>query len=353
MISKQCLTKDWIVGTSKQNGAPDMILVEKSIRAMALLESLVRAGCPLVFKGGTALMLHTGCRRLSIDIDIICPPGTDITQYLEKSKEYGFQKIELIERKGRNNVPKTHSKFFYEVAYQTQSESGFILLDVLYEDIHYSNVIEMPIDSKFVKQDGEPILVNIPSKEDLLGDKLTAFAPQTTGIPYYKGQKSCSMEIIKQMFDVASLFDFVGDLTITSETFKKFAIVELQYRDLPTEDVTIVLDDIYDTSLCICTRGFSGNGNIDELTDGIKRIRSFIIEPYRYDDAIRNASKAAYLSVLLKRQKLEIKKYQGDDLKDCIIQSPFCTKLNKLKKTDPESFFYWYQIYLLISLEDA
>ena len=37
-------------------------------------------------------MLHLGSsKRLSIDIDIICPPGTDISQYVKShSEEYGF-----------------------------------------------------------------------------------------------------------------------------------------------------------------------------------------------------------------------------------------------------------------------
>jgi len=38
--------------------------------------------------------------------------------------------------------------------------------------------------------------------EDLLGDKLTAFAPNSTGIPYYKGEDSMSMGIIKQLYDI-------------------------------------------------------------------------------------------------------------------------------------------------------
>ncbi|KAB5223242.1 hypothetical protein GAC27_18980, partial [Bacteroides thetaiotaomicron] len=41
---------------------------------------------------------------------------------------------------------------------------------------------------------------------------------------------NCSMEICKQLFDIASLFDIVNDLSITTETFNKFAMVELQYR---------------------------------------------------------------------------------------------------------------------------
>ena len=54
---------------------------------------------------------------------------------------------------------------------------------------------------------GKPLLAKVPCLEDMLGDKLTAFAPNTTGIPYFKKQDSMSMEIIKQLYDIGNLFD--------------------------------------------------------------------------------------------------------------------------------------------------
>ena len=44
----------------------------------------------------------------------------------------------------------------------------------IFEESHYGNVIKAPIQSRFLKQQGEPVMVKLPSKEDLLGDKLTA-----------------------------------------------------------------------------------------------------------------------------------------------------------------------------------
>ena len=44
-----------------------------------------------------------------------------------------------------------------------------------------------------MKMDGEPVTVNLPSHEDLLGDKLTAFAPHTTGIPFFKDEKNIAL----------------------------------------------------------------------------------------------------------------------------------------------------------------
>lgn len=350
MIHPESRTLSWIEQAAKDNKVKDIALVEKTIRAFSLLEALVRSGCPFLFKGGSSLMLHldTG-KRLSIDIDIICPPGTRIEDYLEKySEEYGFGEVKLLERISRTDIPKQHAKFFYQVAYPTGGHQDKILLDVLFEEIHYSDIVELPIQSRLLKTYGEPVMVKLPSKEDLLGDKLTAFAPHTTGIPFFKGEKNCSMEISKQLFDIASLFDIITDLSVTSGTFKKFAMVELQYRGLEADAIQVVLDDIYNTAMCIVLRGQDNPEEFQLLQDGIKRVRGFIhSEVYSLESAITNASKAAYLSKLISRGLNEVKHYNPTEvslLADAMIQSPLSTKLNKLKKTNTEAFFYWNEI---------
>ena len=350
MIHPESRTLSFIEQAAKDNKVKDIALVEKTIRAFSLLEALVRSGCPFLFKGGSSLMLHldTG-KRLSIDIDIICPPGTRIEDYLEKySEEYGFGEVKLVERISRTDIPKQHAKFFYQVAYPTGGHQDKILLDVLFEEIHYSDVVEFPIQSRLLKTYGEPVMVKLPSKEDLLGDKLTAFAPHTTGIPFFKGEKNCSMEISKQLFDIASLFDIITDLSVTSGTFKKFAMVELQYRGLEADAIQVVLDDIYNTAMCIVLRGQDNPEEFQLLQDGIKRVRGFIhSEVYSLESAITNASKAAYLSKLISRGLNEVKHYNPAEvslLADAMIQSPLSTKLNKLKKTNTEAFFYWNEI---------
>lgn len=350
MIHPESRTLSWIEQAAKDNKVKDIALVEKTIRAFSLLEALVRSGCPFLFKGGSSLMLHldTG-KRLSIDIDIICPPGTRIEDYLEKySEEYGFGEVKLVERISRTDIPKQHAKFFYQVAYPTGGHQDKILLDVLFEEIHYSDIVELPIQSRLLKTYGEPIMVKLPSKEDLLGDKLTAFAPHTTGIPFFKGEKNCSMEISKQLFDIASLFDIITDLSVTSGTFMIFAMVELQYRGLEADAIQVVLDDIYNTAMCIVLRGQDNPEEFQLLQDGIKRVRGFIhSEVYSLESAITNASKAAYLSKLISRGLNEVKHYNPAEvslLADAMIQSPLSTKLNKLKKTNTEAFFYWNEI---------
>ena len=136
--------------------------------------------------------------------------------------------------------------------------------------------------------------VDVPCAEDLLGDKLTAFAPNTTGIPYFKNGKSMSMEIIKQLYDVGCLFDLSNDMDIVRKTFERIAQKEIGYRS-GTMAVTDVLEDILQTSLCISTRSTMGKGNFEELQNGIKRVKGFIFsESYHIENAIVSASKAAY-----------------------------------------------------------
>lgn len=354
MIHPDSRTYEWIDKVATDNGVKDGSLAEKTIRAFSLLEALVRSGCPLIFKGGTSLMLHlNSTKRLSIDIDIICPPDTQMEDYLHSySAEYGFGEIELVERNTRTGIPKRHAKYHYQVAYPSGHSEDKILLDVLFEDNHYSNIIALPIQSPFLKTEGGPVLVNVPSRMDLLGDKLTAFAPHTTGIPFFKGVRDCSMEINKQLYDIASLFDLTTDLSVTADTFRKFAEVELQYRKQEGLTVQDVLQDIFNTTLCISLRGGIAPEEFALLQDGINKVRGFIhSETYTIDSAIVNAAKAAYLSKLIELGETEVHHFDKSDIKalsDAVISAPLPTKFNKFKKSSIEAFFYWNEVQKLI-----
>ncbi len=353
MINPTSRSLEWIKEASYNLGVHDIALVEKTIRAFSLLEALARSNCPFLFKGGSSLMLHLSTsKRLSIDIDIICPPGTLIEDYLDiYAEEYGFNKVELVERISRKDVPKQHAKFYYEVSYPSSGGQDKILLDVLFEETHYSKIVSLPIQSPLLITNEPPVMVNLPSHEDLLGDKLTAFAPYTTGIPFFKGERNCSMEIIKQLFDVASLFDVTENLNITRTTFSKIAALELQYRHKEPDNTLQVLDDIYQTALCICMRGQQDPDEYRLLQDGIRRIGNFMIgDKYTLDSAIIDASKVAYLCKLIEKGIDDIRHYSPEmlgDLTGLVLQQPMPTKLNKLKKTHPEAFFYFNEIQLM------
>ena len=55
------------------------------------------------------------------------------------------------------------------------------------------------------------------------------------------------MEIIKQLFDIASLFDKIDNLNTARDTFLKIAPIELEYRGMDKDNIQVILDDIYST----------------------------------------------------------------------------------------------------------
>jgi hypothetical protein len=58
--------------------------------------------------------------------------------------------------------------------------------------------------------------------------------------------------------------------------------------------------------------------------------------------------KAAYLATLIKYDAKSIDKFKNPlQLKDWLVEKPLNSKLNKLKRANPEAFFYWYKIYEL------
>ncbi len=352
MIKLENVTKEWINKVSGENRNTDKILIEKVIRALLLLEGLVKQNLSFVFKGGTALMLHLDSKkRLSIDIDIIIANAPENLENIlaAVAKEQGFIRHELQHRNTLSKIKKEHYKFFYTPLHKSQHDEENVLLDILFEEVNYQKVIKIPVKSLFVPTDENPILVDVPCLEDILGDKLTAFAPNTTGIPYFKKDDSMSMEIMKQLYDIGNLLEVVNDAEIIKSTFLQFAKTELTYRNQEGLSEIDVLEDIYQTSLSIVTRGADGKGDFKELQLGVQRITRFIFsESYHLEKAITHASKAAYLSSLIRHNAKVVERYENSmQLKDWVISEPMNTKLNKLKKSNPEAFFYWYKIFEL------
>ncbi|MDO4827336.1 MAG: nucleotidyl transferase AbiEii/AbiGii toxin family protein [Bacteroidia bacterium] len=354
MIRQDCYSREWIGKISADLKYPDVNLIEKVIRAFSLVELLSYSGCPFIWKGGTALMLLlSGTRhRMSIDVDVICPPGTDIEDYLQDYRNFGFLDMETVERIQRGtNIPKTHSKFFYKLAFRdSEARPGNILLDVLYEDSHYNKVERKPIQCPFVETDGQPLLVSIPSVNDILGDKLTAFAPNTSGIPYFKGANDCNLEIIKQLFDIGRLFDKMDDLSVVASAYDKIARVELAYRTME-EDPLLSLKDTFDTALCLSTRGALGKGDFAALQNGVSRLRSFIyLGKYQIEQASADAAKAAYLATLIEKGKRSFERYEGSGVTELRLTPAVPVRLGKLRLPAPEAYYYWAKTSELLAL---
>lgn len=346
MITTHSFTLDWINNVSRENKA-DRILVEKTIRALSLLEGLSEAPITFVFKGGTAMMLMMqAAHRLSIDIDIIVPPSNSELQPVMESIAInkGFIRYEEQLRNPATDIPKKHFRFFYFSS--VENKESYVLLDVLFEDLPYNNLLEIPITNRFLQTEGENCHVNVPDYNNLLADKLTAFAPRTIGIPYRRNGKECSMEIIKQLYDIGHLFDHVNDICSISETYRHIATQELTYRDA---DCTLadVFQDTIENALSICFRHDYNGTEFCLLQKGIKQLASHLFsESFQIEKASISAAKIIYLVTLVEKRLQSFEKYSSKSMSEIAnwnLEQYEYTKLNKMKKTNPEAFFYLYK----------
>jgi predicted nucleotidyltransferase component of viral defense system len=349
MIGLHCFEKEWIDSFRKQKGYEKINppLLEKMIHALSLLQHMQVQGLHFVFKGGTSLMLLMDkATRFSVDIDIITEEGREtIEEVLDKvigASHFVSWKLDG-KRSYKPGIPKAH----YELEYDSRvnRNSNYILLDILFEKAHYPTLQQRPVQSFFIET-ATLIPVNVPTVEGITGDKLTAFAPTTTGILYGKGKE---LEMIKQLYDLGNLFNHVQSLQEVANSFSAFAAQEIAYRDL-----TIKPADSLRDSLDACrVIGFRNRSNTEpdksrfaELQRGITSFSEFpVAGSFRIDEAITAAAKVAYLCAkLLTENNSALERYDQQDISDLSIKNPQWNVLNKLKRLpDQAAFYYWYK----------
>ena len=302
MLKKENFTEEHIRDLQSASHR-DPLLLERSVYAFGLLEAITRVGMPFIFKGGTCLMLLLERpMRLSTDIDIIVAPGTDLNTFIEEAgKIFPFVSVEEQVRKGKNNIEKRHFKFVYESP--VMERSIYILLDVLFEDAKYKRLIAKPIKNELLLTDGEDLTVQIPSVESILGDKLTAFAPHTTGILLNSNK---DMEIIKQLYDVMTLIEVAEDFTEVRETYYSLVQDEIAYRglDIGPGDA---LRDTYNAAVSIASRGKVSKEDYVSYLQGLRDVRSHIyVENFSAEEASKRVPVVMYLvACLLKNVPFE------------------------------------------------
>lgn len=350
MISEKSTSLDWIEEKT-QEYKKDPILIEKVIRALLLLELLNGSGLEFIFKGGTALMLLIQePRRFSIDIDIIMKKQPENLHQVfdDIVKSSSFLRWVEDERTDRGELSKQHFKFYYtpETRMKKNKESGskeqYILLDIVYHTNPYDDQLQKtPVEHFLVLNEGAgSTSVSTPTLPAILGDKLTAFAPHTTGIPITK-----EMEILKQVYDINGIFDRIDSTAEVKPSFQMVGELELGFRGLKDENTEDILDDIFETSYNFCSHGHKDKGEYQKLLGGITKLNGFIYGPkFREADAQSAMAKAAYLSYLLRLESDKLEKFDRKlNMKEWMISKPAYSKLNKLKKSNPEAFFYWFK----------
>ena len=364
MFKEKCFTEEWLQSFKRQaaHRRIDVNILEKMIFALYLLEQLQQKGLNFIFKGGTSLvlLLDEG-NRFSIDIDIISNTKRDkleavLSKVIESSRFTGFELDE--HRSYKQGVPKAHYTLSYESSLNG-AYAGTVLLDVLIEDSPYPEIIEKEIKAKWIETE-DKTFVQVPTVDAITGDKLTAFAPNTIGIPYKKSGQSATMEICKQLYDLSKLFEQITSVEVVAESFRIFAKHEIEYRKKSHPDLTaeLALKDTIDTCLIITKRE---RGNAEEkakFTQLQKGIVAFgtgylMSGKFRIDDAIVAAAKIAYLAAkLLVNDLTPIQHYNGEDIKLLNIENQDWNFLNRLKRQpDKSSFYYWHQTVQLLAEE--
>lgn len=276
MINSECFTSEWINKVRDDNPPADPIIVEKTIYAFELLSKLSEKDFEFIFKGGTSLLLLIeNPKRLSIDIDISTNVSKEeieslLTDIVTESRFNSWQE----NPRTKANIPKKHYKLYFDSSIN-RSYNSYILLDVLFQENPYPKTIQKERKNKFIATD-EVTYCIIPTADSILGDKLSAFAPNTSGISFGVGK---SMQIQKQLFDIGELFNLAEDRAEIRNSFYKFAEIESSYRN-KTISANNVIEDIIGTSFLlsqILLKKAVDNKDTKELQDGISKLRSHLI----------------------------------------------------------------------------
>ena len=368
MIDITSLSSDWFALKRKKYGK-DPNLMESMVHALYLLEQLKLTGLEFIFKGGTSLvLLMEQPKRFSVDIDVIVSPSVKrekLEEYLSKIVDDGiFLRMELDERRSyKAGIPKAHYKFVFNSNFAVRNKEGNvisnpereILLDIHFSENHYPILINRPIQTEWLNQKDELLYVTTPDINSIAGDKLTAFAPNTTGVPYGANKEK---EILKQLFDVGCLFDLLTDFEVFKKSYLESAKAEINYRpERNISSVEQVLKDTIDTAILIAKKDLlneeGDKAKLKEIILGINQFGHFVfVGKFGILEAQVASSKAACLAAMI------ISGYQGElqkfssaiPLSEYMITHPDYNFLNKRLKfvAKGEALFYWHQTIRLL-----
>lgn len=257
--------------------------------------------------------------------------------YLEKaSKIFPFKAYEEQIRKGRNNIEKRHFKFEFESPRTNVPVE--IILDILFESSKYANTIDKNIDCGLLLTEPEYLQVKVPDVNSILADKLTAFAPHTTGVLIDSGK---DLEIMKQMFDVYSLIGVFDDFNIVCETYHKIVADEIAYRGIETTEKDVLMDT-YRASVSIASRGIYCSEDYRSYLKGIRSLAGHIYSiDYSAEVASTYAPVIMYMAAcMITDAQFERIENVEEYLKKQHNDKAVAKALKSLKKRNPLAYAY-------------
>lgn len=348
MIKDICFELKWIKEIQKRNERLNPVFIENTIYAFELLSELVKLNIDFIFKGGTSLLLHfPKPRRLSIDIDIVGDFDLDLLDEIIHNNPR-FKSYKPANRFHTKKMIRNF-EFYYNTIIPNVDEQ-FVLLDIILAHPCHPETETKEINSPLIEVD-ETLSVQVPSIESLLGDKLTAFAPETIGIPLI-ADTFRPVNIIKQLFDISVLFDATSNLKTVYESYLSNHQQNCQIRNQDF-DIHETLNDTIDTCLLLSSSGLSKTRDrkLKLLELGCDLLNQFLISDiFSVQLSKKHAAKVAFVAAILKKEKFDFElnnfRYSNDKLKQLqnAKLSSIYTKLEKLKAIDPEAYYYWYLV---------
>jgi len=342
-MAKQIPDLNRMESLRKELGFKDPGIFEKAVYAFNLLSELLRAYPGLIFKGGTAILLHIfPPARLSIDIDILLPVKEEagLKEALGRlvSASEWFDTVKEDARHGK--IPKAHYKFHF--ASQFSKAPQYVLLDVVFTEHPYKKLVEKDISKIPMVFSGSDMIVLVPTAEGLLGDKMTAVSPKTMGIPLNEKR---AMEVVKQVIDLGELFNIASDVDDIKQSFLKTAKQENSFRKTDYS-VDEVLDDVTDLAFKYSQSLLKGADNsfpeITLINDGLNKVGNHLrqkIDPQGIKIAF---ARIAYMArVLNGRESQQLIKGVDMSLTQGLMFPGKYKILEKLKTIIPEAYFYW------------
>lgn len=346
MIAPASFQREWITRHAGEIGSRNPVMLEKAIVALQLLGHLVEKGLPIQFKGGTSLMLRLNpLRRLSIDVDIVtqATPAELLAALEEVSRLSPLDGYEHDAERDRDLPPKQHFRVFYPSVIEPKRDH--ILLDVLFEPEASPHCDPVTIATSFIELERE-VQVAVPTVNSLLGDKLTAFAPRTIGILHHERRRT---DIVKQLFDVAALFDAATDLEVVAEVYAAIHARQLVYRQA-TFTLADTLNDTIEAGFLYTQIGLRGGVETADglaIAQGVNNLQNHLVnQQFRIDEARLAAAKAACAAAwihqrpVIRIDELRFNRDRIADLRNRQIEPPW-VPLNRLKGANPEAFHYW------------
>jgi hypothetical protein len=257
---------------------------------------------------------------------------------------------------GRDPLPqRRHFQFFFP-SQRTPTGKAHVLLDVVQEAQCPHDIVQRPIRTAFLVPDRE-ITVTLPTIESLLGDKLTAFAPTTTGVRLRKqgGEVGEVMQVAKQLFDVGVLFEHATDFAALARAYYGVQAQESGYREnLHSRDASLA--DTINACLGVTASGLRRAPttlfpDTPLLLDGFTRLKGHLTQRPPDDNGRRIlAARAGFLAAHLRSGRsldFAAVRYtqsvaQVEALRAASLRGHALAWLDGIKTTNAEAYHYWH-----------